>query len=54
MNSMDEWDSMATITLVALIEETFGIQTDSEDIGELTSFERIRNYVQKKAVCDAK
>jgi acyl carrier protein len=53
MKSVPEWDSMITITLVALIEESFGIQTDSADIAELTSFEGIRNYVQKKAAVTA-
>jgi len=45
-----DWDSMATITLVSLIEESFGIETQPDDIEHLTSFESIRSYLQKKAV----
>ena len=48
MNSIAGWDSMVTITLISLIEESFGIQTDAEDIEHLTSFQSIRRYLQHK------
>ena len=48
MNSIAGWDSMVTITLISLIEESFGIQTDAEDIEHLTSFQSIRRYLQQK------
>jgi acyl carrier protein len=46
--TMQSWDSVAAITLMNLIEEEFAIQMDFEDLGELTSFEKILNYVNGK------
>ncbi|MBV8706927.1 MAG: acyl carrier protein [Acidobacteriaceae bacterium] len=42
------WDSVAAITLMNLIEEEFEIQMDFEDLGELTSFQKILVYVNGK------
>jgi acyl carrier protein len=39
------WDSVAAITLMNLIEEEFQIQMDFEDLGDLTSFQKIKEYV---------
>jgi len=49
MKSTAGWDSMVTITLVSLIEESFGVQTQPEDIEHLTSFQSIRSYLEKRA-----
>ncbi len=43
------WDSVAAITLMNLIEEEFGFQMEFDDLGELTSFEKIRAYIDGKA-----
>ena len=54
MTSVADWDSMVTITLLTLIEESFGVETDATDIEQLTSFEAISEYLRKKAaVCNA-
>ena len=42
------WDSVAAIRLMNLIEEEFGFQMDFDDLGELTSFEKIRAYIDGK------
>jgi acyl carrier protein len=47
-NSIETWDSVAAITLLNLIEEEFGIQMDFEDIGDLTSFSSIAEYLKGK------
>ena len=39
------WDSVAAATLVATIEEEFGIEFDVEVIGNLTSYQSIFNYL---------
>jgi acyl carrier protein len=46
-NSMPAWDSAASIMLVNVIEEEFGIQIDMDMVPELVSFERISQYLQK-------
>lgn len=39
------WDSLATLTLVALVEEEFGIHFPIHMLSELTSFESFQNAV---------
>jgi len=43
------WDSMASVTLVATIEEEFGIEIDIQDLEDLVSFDKILNRVRQKA-----
>jgi len=40
INRVTEWDSVATVTLAAAVEEEFGIHFPPQDIEKLTSFER--------------
>ena len=47
-DTVQTWDSVAAITLMNLIEEEFSIQMDFEDLGELTSFQKILTYVNGK------
>jgi acyl carrier protein len=47
-DTVPTWDSVAAITLMNLIEEEFAIQMDFEDLGELTSFQKILTYVNGK------
>ena len=47
-DTIPNWDSVAAITLMNLIEEEFAIQMDFEDLGELTSFQKILVYVNGK------
>jgi acyl carrier protein len=37
--SMAAWDSVATVTLVAALEEEFGIQLEPEEIEKMNSFQ---------------
>jgi acyl carrier protein len=48
MTSVGEWDSLATITLVTVIEEEFAIQFPPEDLEQLMSFELILEYLEGK------
>ncbi len=47
-DSVPNWDSVAAITLMNLIEEEFNIQMDFDDLGDLTSFEKIAAYIDEK------
>jgi len=42
------WDSIASITLINVIEEEFSISMDFELLPELTSFDRMASYVATK------
>jgi acyl carrier protein len=43
--SVKEWDSVAQITLLTLIDEEFGITTDIAEAEDLTSFRAFFDYV---------
>jgi acyl carrier protein len=44
--TVPEWDSVAAIMLVNVLEEEFQIEMDFEVLGDLTSFDRILDYVK--------
>lgn len=39
------WDSVATVTLAAVVEEEFQIQFDPEEMEQLTSFQAVLQHV---------
>jgi len=49
LGSVPNWDSLATINLIALIEEEFQIQTEPEDLARLVSFNAILDYVNERS-----
>jgi len=46
---MPEWDSVAAISLVNVIEEEFAIELDFEAMAELTSFPLILDYLKVRS-----
>jgi len=48
--SVADWDSIAAINLLTVVEEEFGIQVPAEDIENLISFELILDYLEKNHV----
>ena len=49
ISSLAEWDSLATLTLVGVIEETFQIKIPLDDLEEFLSFELILDYLTRPA-----
>lgn len=45
--SVKSWDSVATVTLIAVLEEEFGISIEDEDTTRFESFENILTYLQE-------
>ena len=43
------WDSIAHVTLLAVVEEEFGITVDAADLEHLTSFEAFLDYLAVRA-----
>ena len=41
------WDSLSTVTLVAVIEQEFGVEVDQEILPELDSFDAFRKYLHR-------
>ena len=42
-----EWDSIGHMTLIAALEETFDIMFDTDDIIDLSSFEKGKEILKK-------
>ena len=45
VENTEEWDSIASVTLLAVLEEEFGVEIDDLDLPELTSFEKVHDYL---------
>ncbi len=50
ISSVAQWDSLATLTLVSVIEETFQTQIPADDLEEFLSFELILDYLSRPAL----
>ncbi len=48
--SIEQWDSVGHMTLVAAIEDEFGIEMDTDDIIDMSSFEKAQEIVAKYGV----
>jgi acyl carrier protein len=46
--TISEWDSVAAITMVGVIEDEFGVELDLDDLADLDSFQKIEAYIQKR------
>ncbi len=44
--SVEAWDSLATATLMALVQEEFGISVAPEDLERFVSFREIVHYLE--------
>ncbi len=47
--TLEKWDSVASITLVNVIEEEFNVQLDYDAIPELTSFQAVVEHMKAHA-----
>ena len=43
------WDSVATVTLAASVEEEFGIQFEADEIERMNSFQSFLEYVATRS-----
>lgn len=44
--TLDSWDSMASATLIATIEEEFGVQVQADDLDRLVSFDSVLDFLE--------
>jgi acyl carrier protein len=51
--NLARWDSVASVTLFATIEEEFGLELDLEDLPALVSFEKILSYLSTKVAASS-
>jgi acyl carrier protein len=45
--SLSSWDSVATVTLLAVVEEEFGINIDTRELARFDSFESILGFLRE-------
>jgi acyl carrier protein len=46
--TVPRWDSLAAVTLVAVIEQEFSVQIDPLDLPELGSYGAVKAYVENQ------
>lgn len=51
-DGVEQWDSIAHLTLLSLVGQEFSIDVDFEELEETTSFEAILDWVRER-VADA-
>jgi acyl carrier protein len=49
LETVPTWDSVAMVTLVALIEDEFGVSFELDEIELLTSYNAVLNALERKA-----
>ena len=45
--SAESWDSLSAVTLIAVVQEEFGVDIDAETLPNLDSFEAFRTYLRQ-------
>lgn len=48
VESVPAWDSLAAVTLIAVLEEEFNTPIDLMEMPELTSYRAVRDYLQSQ------
>jgi acyl carrier protein len=49
MDEVEQWDSLASVTLVSLVEERFGVRVEPEEFARFVSFDEILRLLERKA-----
>ena len=50
VESVPTWDSLAAVTLIAVLEQEFDTQIDLMELPELTSYQAVRDYLASRGV----
>lgn len=48
VETVSAWDSLAAVTLIAILEQEFDTQIDLMEMPELTSYSAVRDYLQRQ------
>ena len=48
VESVPAWDSLAAVTLIAVLEQEFNIPIDLMEMPELTSYQVVREFLQRQ------
>jgi acyl carrier protein len=47
-STVSKWDSLASITLISLVCEEFGVELNMDDFERFTSYKSLMDYLSKK------
>lgn len=47
-DTVSAWDSIATITLMNVVEDEFGLAIDLDDLAGFDSFQKLLDYLQQR------
>ncbi len=50
MESVDKWDSIGQMSLVAIIEDAFGIEFEPDEVMQFTSFEAGKEVLKNHGI----
>ena len=45
--NVEDWDSLASVNIIAIIEAQFKIEIQPDELENLTSYQEILNYIQE-------
>jgi acyl carrier protein len=48
VDTVPAWDSLAAVTLIAILEQEFDIQIDLMEMPELTGYQAVHDYLQRQ------
>jgi acyl carrier protein len=48
VDTVPGWDSLAAVTLIAIVEQEFDTQIDLMEMPELTSYQAVHDYLQRQ------
>jgi acyl carrier protein len=48
VETVSAWDSLAAVTLIAILEQEFDTPIDLMEMPELTSYSAVRDYLQRQ------
>lgn len=49
-DAMPDWDSLRGVTLLAVLEEEFGVQIDLPELLELETFDSVKQYLSQRGM----
>jgi acyl carrier protein len=50
VDTLEGWDSLQTVILVAVLEETFELRIPAQELPELRSYASVRDYLRRRQV----
>lgn len=53
-STISRWDSLATATLLAVVEQEFGVEIDLEQLEGIVSFDQLLWFIRREKECPSR